>query len=273
MYNTYSMHEAYIFDVDGVITDPVEKKVTKLELIEILAIKIQQNVPVALISGRGLIWLRKQVVSLLETYLDDHPEMDKKKLDNLYVSGEFGGVYYIHTDGVGKELINQDFFIPQKLRDTLNKTAEQFEDTGFVEHDKQTQFTIEAHSGKDFFKDNGEEIVAVLRKDIAAYPQLQAVFDRIGMNVKNENANKRHAIKQYLQWLEEKGFTPEKFYVFGDSPSDLEMGEELNAQGKQFTFIFVGNKQDIANKRLDFPVTIMKEHCDAGTLEFLQAQP
>ncbi len=266
------MLSTYIFDVDGVITSPVEKKIIEMDLIEILALKLQKNMPIAFISGRGLEWLKVQVVEVLEKYLDAHPQMDKKMLDNLYVSGEFGGVYALHRDGERVVRYNAEFSMPKVLRARLNKVAFQFADIGFVEHEKQIQFTIEAKKGKDYFKDGGDKIVEVLRKELKAYPDFAASYDRIGMNVKHKKANKRYAIKQYLDWMHEKGFSPHNFYVFGDSPSDLEMGDELFTQKKKVSFIFVGNKHDIADKEVQFPLAFTKEHCDKGTLEFLREQ-
>lgn len=271
-YSTMRFMNAYIFDVDGVITDSVEKKITKLELIDILAQKLQQHTHVAFISGRGIQWLQNQVVSVLERYFDEHQKMDKKLLDNLYVSGEFGGVSALHSLGIREEFINPDFGIPDELRTTLNTIGQTFSYFARIEHDKQTQFTMEANSGNDFFGEEGEKIADSLRREIIDYPNLEVHVDRIGMNVKNKDANKRYAIVQYLQWAAKKGFAAEKYYVFGDSASDLEMGEELHHQGKKFEFIFVGNKEDLNNKSFEFAVTITKGHCDAGTLEYLQSQ-
>ena len=262
---------AYIFDVDGVITDPVEKKITKPKLVEIIASMLEQNVPVAFISGRGMEWLRAQVITVIEAYIDNHPEMDKNMLDNLYVSGEFSGVYALHGDGKREVSYNSAFTIPGELRTKLNTLAEKFKNIGFVEHEKQTQFTIEAKKGKDYFKDGGDTIVEAIRKEILDYPDLTASYDRIGMNVKHKDANKRYAIKHYLAWLDNKKVVPDKIIVFGDSPSDLEMGDELFAQKKQFEFVFVGDKNDL-KEQSNFPVTITQGHCDAGTLEYLHAK-
>lgn len=264
------MKKAYIFDVDGVITDPVEKKITKPELIDIIAHKLQQNIPVAFISGRGMQWLEGQVISVLEVYFDNHPEMDIKLLDNVYVSGEFGGVSALHKNGVREEFVNQELAISDDLRMKVNEVSEKFSYYAKIEHDKQTQFSMEAKSGNEFFGDEGKRIADTLKKEIDSYPDLEVHVDRIGMNVKNKNANKRYAIKQYLQWAAEKGFASEIYYVFGDSASDLEMGEELYNQNKNFEFIFVGNKENLLGKSPQFKLTITEGHCDAGTLEYLK---
>ncbi|MGI8419061.1 MAG: hypothetical protein ACR2LN_00280 [Candidatus Levyibacteriota bacterium] len=262
--------DAYLFDVDGVITDPVDKKITKPKLVEILARKLQDGTPIALISGRGLQFLTKQVVSVLEEHLDNHPEMDRSLLDNLFVSGEFGGVYLIHNQGLGEEKVNPDFSIPEKLRQQLNAKAEEFTDFALIEHEKRTQFTMEANRGNDFFGKKGKEIAEALRELAADYPNLEVRFDRIGMNVKNKNATKHYCVIQYQNWLRQKNFQVDNYLVFGDSPSDFEMGEELHQQGLPFTFIFVGDKKDLENKKPNFKIIITQGHCDAGTLEYLQ---
>ncbi len=263
---------AYIFDVDGVITSPIEKKITKPELIERITQMLADGTPVALISGRGIGWLHQQVISVLELYLEEHPRMDKNMLNNLYVSGEFSGAYAFHKGGRREIRYNPEFSIPKDLRKRLNKVAEKFHNIGSVEHEKHTQFTMEANSGKDYFRDGGNEIVAVFRDEIKDYAYLTASYDRIGINIKHKDANKRHAIRQYIRWMSEKNIVPEKFYIFGDSPSDLEMGEELFTLSHKVTFVFVGHADDVQEKQEPFELLFTNELYDAGTLAFLKAQ-
>lgn len=52
-----SVQTAYLFDVDGVITNPTEKKITENSLLTILAEKLQANIPVTLNTGRSNEWM------------------------------------------------------------------------------------------------------------------------------------------------------------------------------------------------------------------------
>lgn len=76
---------AYLFDVDGVITDPVEKKITKPELVSILTSKLENGTPCSFISGRGIDWLRTHVMEEFEKYFDEHYSSHKGMLDLLYI--------------------------------------------------------------------------------------------------------------------------------------------------------------------------------------------
>lgn len=264
------MKESYIFDVDGVITSPVEKKITQPELIPMFAEKLKQDKPIALISGRGLDWMKKQILSGLGQYLEDHAEMNRKLLDNLYVSGEFGGVHLTYTNGIAQESVNENFAIESKLRNKLNHKAEEFSDFAKIEHDKQTQFSMEAKGENHFLGDDGANIAEQLEEHVKDIPHLEVKRDRIGMNVKHKDANKRFATSHFLRWLEEKQCIVDKFYIFGDSPSDLEMGEELHAHHVPFEFIYVGEKETLHDTDSSFPIHFTKKLCDEGTVEYLK---
>lgn len=262
---------AYFFDVDGVITDPVKREITKPELITQLIALLQQGSPIAFISGRGLIWMRSRVIKVLEKYLDDHPVLDRNALDNLYISGEFGGVTAHYEQGMRRESINKEFIISPELRSMLELKSKSFKEYVFVDIEKQTQFTLEANFDKNtnLMDDHGDEIADDLRTVLQNNPDLEVHVDRIAVNVKDKRANKRYATDQFLQWVSEKGLKPEKYLIFGDSPSDLEMGEELKAKQLPFDFIYVGEKTDLEGLTPSFTPHITQAHCDEGTVEYL----
>lgn len=263
--------QAYLFDVDGVITDPVKREITKPELITQLLALLQQGSPIAFISGRGLIWMRSRVIKVLEKYLDDHPVLDRNALDNLYISGEFGGVSAVYQQGQRQEEVNKALMIPQGVRSMLEMKAQSFIEYVFVDIEKQTQFTVEANFNKNtnLMDDHGDDIADDFRTVIQGQPELEVQVDRIAVNVKNKQANKRYATDQFLQWLANKNFQPEKYIVFGDSPTDLEIGEQLQAKNLPFDFVYVGEKTDLAESNPQFSIHITNAHCDVGTVEFL----
>lgn len=259
---------AYIFDVDGVITDPDEKKITKPELIKLLVDKLLLETPMAFITGRGIDWMHKQVLSVLEKYIEEQ-QMDRSLLDNLFVAGEFGGRYVTYQNGVEKEETSYELVIPQKLRQHLNEVGNTFSDFAEVEYEKKVQFSMEAKKGNNFFGEEGKKIATTLRQEISNYPSLEVHTDRIGMNVRNKADNKHYAVAQFITWLTKKDLHPEKYYVFGDSPSDLEMGEELQNQNMPFDFIYVGEEKDVQDHKQTFSVTVMDTHYTAGTVTYL----
>ena len=64
---------------------------------------------------------------------------------------------------------------------------------------------------------------------------------------------------------------PEKYFVFGDSPTDLEMGEELHRQQVPFEFIYVGEQTELNQLKPAFSISFTKGDFDEGTLEFLKS--
>lgn len=265
---------AYHFDVDGVLTNHQTRKITKPELITTLINKLNEGNPLGFISGRGMIWLRSSIVKVLENYLMDHPGFAKSILDSVFVSGEFGGVMCTHTNGERQETVNNAFIIPDVVRRGLHLVSFQYSDYVFIEAQKQTIFTVVANeniSDKDF-QTRKYTIIEEFQHVLEGYPDLEVQADRIAINIRYKKANKKYATDMYLQWLKEKGFTPEKYFVFGDSLSDLEMGEELQKQKLPFSFIFVGDKNELANTKPSFELTFTKSQWDEGTIEYLNEQ-
>ena len=262
---------AYIFDVDGVLNNMQTRKITKPEVIPLLVSLLQNGSPLSFISGRGLLSLRSQVIKLIEEYVDKHPTLDKHILDQIYVSGEFGGVSCVHVNGVRHEAINHDLIIPEEIRRGLHLIAFQYADYAFVATEKQTVFTVVGNPElkEEEFQQQKKTIIDDFKKVTNPYPELEVHSDRMAINIRHKKANKSYATDLFLSWLKEKGVTPEKYFVFGDSPSDLEMGTELDRQKLPFEFIYVGEKSELNESKHTFPVTVTKGYCDEGTVEYL----
>lgn len=264
---------AYLFDVDGVLTNPQNRLINKPELISFLVAKLQQGVPLGFISGRGMLWLRSSIVKVLENYLSDHPGFEPKILDNVFVSGEFGGAVCIHENGLRKESINHALTVPDEVKRGLHLVAFEFSEYIYIETEKQTIFTVVAKPTvtKEEFQLHRDEMMRAFQEVVAPFKDIEVQTDTIAINIRNKNANKRSVTDKYLQWLKEKGITPEKYFVFGDSPSDLEMGEELHKQQVSFEFVYVGEQENVKSLHTAFAVTFTKGNFDEGTLEFLKS--
>ncbi|HVA96908.1 MAG TPA: trehalose-phosphatase [Candidatus Acidoferrales bacterium] len=263
--------EAYLFDVDGVLTNTQTPDVINPEFTLFLITYLQQGIPLGFISGRGMLWLRSKFIKVLEKYVNEHKTLNKNILDLLYVSGEFGVVTACHIDGQRTEKVDKAFIIPSEIKNALMIHAQEFSDYVFVETEKQTIFTLRANLDVDFdvFQEHKKEIVASFEEVLKTHPEIEVQTDRIAINIRYRRANKKYATDKYLEWLSEKKYIPEKFIVFGDSPTDLEMGEELQRQQKHFEFIYVGEQSELQTQR-SFPITFTKGHCDEGTLEYLK---
>jgi len=74
---------------------------------------------------------------------------------------------------------------------------------------------------------------------------------------------------RFLQFLEYRGILPNRFIAFGDSRSDFEMADELRRRDKQVNFVFVGNRDTLGNRQVNYPVEYF-EGFSQGTLKFLK---
>ncbi len=260
---------AWLFDVDGVITNPLEKSITEPDMIPEIIKRLQANEPVSIVSGRALPWLLDRVVSKIEERVGD-----KKLLENLFVSAEFGGVSIRYQNGEQIKIVDETVGLPQDLMDSISSLViKDCGDVAFVDPEKVTHFTAEMKGGVsiDEFRLRQHELSARLREIVETSSQageLEVNNDRIATNVKNKRLNKHLAIQKVLEWLKNRRVNPQTFHVFGDSRSDLEMGHELHMQGKSLRFIYVG-EEDLGE--MPFEVIRPSEHVDRGTIEYLQA--
>lgn len=256
--------KAWLFDVDGVITNPTEKEITEPEIITEIINRLKKGEPVSLVSGRALPWLREQVVSKILSEADD-----KSILDNFFVSAEFGGVSVHFENGVEVDDIDQNVSVPRELlQQLIDLVNGEFSDVAFVDPEKVTHFTAEMQKGVSMeeFKKRQLELSQKMVQILGDNTSLEIHNDRIATNVKNKNLNKHLAIQKVLTWLDKRGIDPKKFEVFGDSESDFEMGRELANQGREFTFVYVGES---VPQNLPFEV-IHHGNVDRGTREYLQ---
>jgi hydroxymethylpyrimidine pyrophosphatase-like HAD family hydrolase len=262
--------KAYLFDVDGVLTNPQSTEVINPELITTIISFLTQGIPMGFVSGRGMLWLRTNFIKIIEKYFSEHPTFHKRLLDLLYVSAEFGVVTAVHIDGERQESVNRENALPNEIRDVLMTQAKEFEKYTYVETEKQTIFTLRYVTNDwQSFAEYKPDIIAKYNEVLKNNPEIEVQSDRLAINIRHKNANKKVATDNYLSWIKEKGFVPEQYIVFGDSPTDVEMGDELQRQKLPFTFVFVGRQAELGGKNFSFPISYTKGHCDEGTLEYL----
>lgn len=262
-----SVPHAWLFDVDGVITNPETRKPDS-EVISEARKKLASGQPVAIITGRSLEWLD-------DTLLCDFEEetTDRSILDNLFVSTEFGGMHMDYTDGKRNEPREEDQRIPDDVANEAKKQIEEKRDAVFLDTSKRTTLTAEMNHGlaAEDFKPVGEELYSCFQKILKekGASDFVAHLDTIAVNIRHKNANKSYATAQALKWIKAKGLAPESYFVFGDSPSDLEMGEELERESLPFEFVYVGKKKP--DQKVNFPITFTGGNYEKDTAKFLKA--
>ncbi len=270
---------AYIFDIDGVITDPQKRTITRPELVLRIIKILQDQSPIAFISGRALSWLKERVVNEFYEYIKNN-NLDTGILDNVFISGEFGGSSLIFDHGQEKQTVNPDIHLSEELIQQLTEASKNYLDIVFIDKHKQTQFTVEMQPNLtvDEFVKKEREIADIYRdlvKRLSLENLIEVHEDRIAINVKYKTSNKMFATKEFLNLLNKRDINPDSFKVFGDSASDLEICEQLKQTKSKFDLIYVGNPNDIKNKT-DFPIIFTLEkfskETDEGTLEYLKAE-
>lgn len=261
---------AWLFDVDGVITNPKEKRVTHPEILEEIAKRLENGEPVALVTGRSLEWVSERVADPLKARISN-----KKLLDNLFVSGEFGGSYIEYKDGNEKHFIDHTIEVPSEVVEEAKTISQEFENTMMWDQTKKTMVSIEMKDGIDVhdFSPPQVELVEKLT-DLLRRKGLKDTYqvhkDLIATNIMRNGQDKAFAAKRVLSWLKEKGAKPQQFIAFGDSASDLEMAQEIHEKGFSVEFVFVGDPAKIQNQSRGFPISISSDRYEKGTLEYFK---
>lgn len=261
----------WIFDVDGVITDPQEKRNTIPEILDKLIKKLERNEPVVLMTGRAHKWVLKRIVKKIENKI-----FNKNLLDNLFISKEFSGDCSRYENGQRKDILSNSSFIFKKLLPGIKAIVDnKYSDSMFVDPDKQTMISVEMKDKFDIKKyrterDKLAKEIGKIVNNLKEKNEIDVHVDIIAINIRSKNANKRNAAKQMLEWLKNKKISPKEFIVFGDTVGDKEIALELNENHLPVKFIFVGKKEELGDKSSKFEIIETKEKYEKGTLEALK---
>jgi len=264
--------KAYLFDVDGVLTNPEAKKVVELEIFDEIIKRLTVQCSVGLNTGRSLEFILKEVVSPIETMIKD-----KSVLKNIYAIGEKGTVWMTCDEkGEKKITVDQAVSIPVEIKEQIRLLVNQpqFKETMFYDETKQTMVTAELRPGKTIleFEEPRDRFAEKLKEIMENHPrghEFRIESTCISIDVENKFVGKALGAKRFVMLLQEKDIEPEGFICFGDSVSDYDMHEELVRLGKNSKFVFVGDKARLIEK--DLKDVVFTNNCtDKGTLEYLK---
>lgn len=296
---------AWLFDVDGVITNPEQKRITEPQILTEIVKRLKNGEPVALVTGRSIDFMRQRVVEPLVEKIGsrslfraknhgihavDEENFDARKreprplgrgnlLQNFLAMGEKGGVWITYTqEGQPQEQIDENISVPQNLQDEVRKLIEnEFSDLMFYDESKKTMISTEMidgtnlkdyHARQKILDQKFEELV----RQHGLQDRLEVDPTTIATDIQNKHVGKDFAARRVLAWLKERGVKPAQFITMGDSKSDVPMAQEIHNQGLPVTFIFVGKEADraeIENRKLPFSVTFTQNNYEKGTLEYL----
>ncbi len=265
---------AWIFDVDGVITNPREKRVTERGLVRALAERLDCGEIVTLNTGRSLSWMTDRVTKPIEQAV-----LAREKLSNFIAIGEKGGTWLTYDNGERVNHIDESIKVPENLKKKIRELIElEFSDSMFFDESKMTMISTEMLDGYSIpaYRNRQKELIRrmheILEKPKYQGRKLQIDPTTIAADIQNTHVGKHLGARRIVDWLKEKGVKPKKVIAIGDSQSDTEMAEEL--QNKySVEFVFVGEPSMLDKSRLSCPVIFTNKRYDEGTLEYLKNLP
>ena len=280
------IEEAYVFDVDGVLTVPDSRQFDR-EIMEDIVQRLGRGDPVILNTGRSISWVQKRIIARL---YHAHNMKGKSVFQNLFVIGEKGGTWLtFDEEGMMHEHRDDSISVPQDLQDTARRIVEErFPKTMFFDKTKHTMVSIEMKEYDDRkfegettleeFQADQEKLIKIFQ-DLLTTRGLDEVLKidatTIATDIQNKFVGKDFAVKKALAWLATRGFSVQKFIAFGDSKSDVAMATELHENGQNVEFVFVGKNLDrdhIQDANLPFPIHFTHGTFNRGTAEFLKRE-
>lgn len=273
--------KAYLFDVDGVLTNPHEKKVMHPEILDELVKRLETGYPVGLNTGRSLDFVTTNILDPLEEKITD-----KKLLQNIIALGEKGCAWITYDDKdqrismVDEEIKVPDFVI-EEIRSIVNRPP--YSDVLFFDETKKTMVSLELHTQEKLLENDKtfaefKEIQKALSQELDVLLNKHKIQDqfkidntRIATDVENVNVGKALGARRFIDLLSSRNIDPQQFLSFGDSPSDYEMFEELQRLGKKSQFIYVGESRDLIGNNSE-NVVFTDRKVDEGTSDYLKSE-
>jgi hypothetical protein len=272
--------KAYLFDVDGVLSDPVEKQVTEHELYDQIISRLQQGQPVGLNTGRSNAWMVERFITPLLEKIDD-----KSILANFVAIGEKGGTW-ITFDGEGNMQHGRSsaVAVPENLKEQVKQLViGKYGESMFFDDTKETMLSIEMRDGYadiEAFHAAQAELVNDLKELLQPMEQEDLEKKRkksykvdpttIATDVESRYVGKALGADRFEEFLRDKGIKAEEYDTFGDSKSDLEMADELARRGKKVKMIYVGDSAALGDLQKEYPIDHVGGFSQ-GTLDYLSS--
>jgi hydroxymethylpyrimidine pyrophosphatase-like HAD family hydrolase len=262
---------AWLFDIDGVLTDLHAKKVVEEKLFAELLMILKKGQLVCLNSGRSLPWIEDKVINPLQQKADD-----KTVFTNLFIVGEKGGIIaHFDHEGVLQKTQDRTKFLPSVLTMQVKKLVEEkYSDSMFFDPDKDTMISVEMQDDHllSLFHKKQKEIVIDLQQLLAdlGYDKLYKVDpSNISTDIERVEVGKGLGTLLFLQFLDSKEIVPDKFVTFGDSKSDFEMSDILWDNNDEVEMVYVGDQEKLGPIARRYEITFIDGYSRA-VLAYLQ---
>lgn len=266
-------YELFLYDVDGVLTSPTEKRVVHLEIIDAIADQLRAGAQVALNTGRSTRWVEEQVVPHLSSLVGDDPDC----LARLSIIGEKGNLWTRYNQsGEAIHGKSRKATVPSELKDAIFELASKYTDIMDNLDPKETMISLEMLDGLDVsdFQAKREPFIEAAKKIIKSNPDWAGFCvdaTTIAVDIESIHASKALGANRFLQILCKNGvnYLNAEFTTFGDSPSDIEMAQSLARNGLPGKHVHVGDNPESLPPSDHFE-TIHYEGFDTGTSNYLQ---
>lgn len=262
-----------LFDIDGVITEPVTGKVASDVVDEIVSI-LERGEPIAFNTGRGLKWVIQDIFPPIRHKLSSESMLSK--LSIAYEKGAFLLTFNERGEPEKPVVTPEIDFVPLSLRmEVLELITTKYSATMFPGEEKEAILSPQFQPGSDFtkYKEDQERLVADLH-GILQRSELDTQFridpTRIATDIEDIRLGKALGTRRILEWLTDRGIQSEYFIAFGDSKSDIGMAEEIHSHGFPVEMVFVGGKEQLKDIHLPFMVIFTQAHCEKGTAEYFR---
>lgn len=283
--------EVLLLDIDGVVTNPSEKRITNEKLLDEFILRLQAREVVGFNTGRSLEWMMQEVLDPLERKLVGQ-NLPRELLRNVIAIGEKGGAWITYSlDGTREEYIDQTIRIPEDLQRQIRDLLKNGYDdpqtnihtdftTMFDDITKQTMFSIEMHKGLSHeaespFKQQQAVLKKAVEEILSRHPrgsEFRVDATTIATDIENNHVGKGFGTHTFLDILGDRKISVGQFIAFGDSESDISMAQELAQQNQNVTFVYVGKGNPWEGKTLPFPLdTTHAEEFENGAAAYIES--
>lgn len=264
---------AWLFDVDGVLTEPELKTVREPALFDELIRRLARGEPVGTNTGRSLTFLSAGLLDPLEARV-----ADRRLLRGLVAIGERGSAWVTYAeDGTRTEHLDAATPFAPALHAEVRALVQrpEFAAVMFFDETKRTMISTELRPGKTIAEYAGPQraLVAELHALLARHAlagEYRVDPTSIATDIEYRGVGKAYGAAKFAALLEERGIYPARYVCFGDSLSDYDMLVALTARGDRAELVFVG-EPDQLRERDTRAVTFVRPLYAPGTLEYLRA--
>jgi hypothetical protein len=204
--------EAYLYDVDGVLTDASRQ--VDPHLLKAIAQQLANGHVMGLNSKRSLPWLIEHIIHPLESLFSDKAQRDVC-MQRVMAVGELGSVWMTFTDQSEKAFFRDTpCIIPKPLLEEVNVLVrEKFTDLVFVDHSKETMISVERLMGvpdNDYHRRQPHLVdhLQALLHDHSVEQIFQIDANRFGTDIEIRDRGKAIGARRFFGWLQSKQWYP-----------------------------------------------------------------